>query len=186
MEAAVPAFSKCSPAATTNGATADPSFLRSSSATWPSGAPSRKAGPEITALGGTGEIRYAGASDGRIWISSDSGRTGRVPAPARARAVAAFYVDEQESRIAMAVLAGKGARVLRTINTGVTWDDLSANLPDAAARSIAVDRSAGAAYVATDAGLFLATVDLDRSGPAANWTLISGSLPAAIATATES
>jgi len=69
--------------------------------------------------------------------------------------------------------------VLRTINLGVTWDDLTANLPDAAAHGIAVDRSGGAAYVATDGGLFFATVDLERSSPAANWTLISGSLPAA-------
>ena len=80
----------------------------------------------------------------------------------------------------MAVLGGKGAQhVLRTINLGVTWDDLTANLAETAAHGIAVDRSAGAAYVATDSGLFFATVDLERSGPAANWTLLSSSLPAA-------
>jgi hypothetical protein len=50
--------------------------------------------------------------------------------------VEGFYVDQQEARIAMAVLGGKGVHVLRTINTGVSWDDLSANLPDAAANAI--------------------------------------------------
>src|SRR5262249_30375648 len=60
--------------------------------------------------------------------------------------------------------------------------DLSANLPEAAAQAVAVDRAAGAAYVATESGIFFATVDLDRSGPASNWTLISGALPAAPAT----
>jgi hypothetical protein len=94
--------------------------------------------------------------------------------------VTGIYVDAQESRIALAVVGGKIARVLRTINTGVTWDDISANLPDAAAHSIAVDRPSGAVYIATDAGLFFATVDLDRASPAANWALLSGpSLPKA-------
>src|SRR6202022_3454469 len=73
---------------------------------------------------------------------------------------------------------GKGARhVLRSVNPGVPWDDLSSNLPDAPAYAIAVDRPAGAAYVATESGVFFATVDLDRSSPAGNWTLISGTLP---------
>jgi photosystem II stability/assembly factor-like uncharacterized protein len=142
-------------------------------------AASQQLGAEITAIGGSGEIRYAGAADGRIWISSDGGQTWRGPRPSSGNPVEGFYVDQQESRIAMAVLGGKGVHVLRTINTGVSWDDLSANLPDAAANAIAVDRSAGAAYVATDAGLFFAPVDLDRSSPAANWTPISGSLPVA-------
>ena len=39
--------------------------------------------------------------------------------------------------------------------------------------------ASGAAYVATDGGLFYASVDLEGSSPASNWTLISSSLPAA-------
>jgi uncharacterized protein (TIGR03437 family) len=144
---------------------------------------SQKLGAEITAFGGAGEILYAGASDGRIWISSDRGQNWVGPRPASGSPVENFFVDSQEPRIAMAVVGGKGGpHVLRTINTGVTWDDVSANLPDAPAHAIAVDRPAGAAYVATESGLFFATVDLDRSSPAANWTLISGSLPGAPAT----
>jgi len=88
-------------------------------------------------------------------------------------------VDPQESRIALAVMSGKGPRVLRTINTGLTWDDLSSNLPEGPARAIAVDRPSGAAYVATDAGLFFAIVDLDRASPAPAWTILSRSLPTA-------
>src|SRR5947207_8431583 len=83
--------------------------------------------------------------------------------------------------MAMVVSSGKRRHVLRTVS-GVTWDDVSANLPDVPAHAIAVDRSAGAAYVATDSGLFFATVDLDRSSPASNWALISSALPAASAT----
>jgi uncharacterized protein (TIGR03437 family) len=142
-------------------------------------AASQQLGVEITALGGLGEIRYAGSSDGRIWISSDGAQTWRGPRPASGVPVENFYVDSQEPRIALAVLGGKGAaHVLRTINTGVSWDDLTANLPDSAVHAIAVDRPSGSAYVAADGGLFFASVDLDRSSPATGWTLISGSLPA--------
>src|SRR5258707_4394133 len=114
---------------------------------------SQQLGAEITALGGSGEIRYAGALDGRIWISSDSGQTWRNPRPSSGNAVASFYVDQQEARIAMAVLGGRAAHVLRTINAGVSWDDLSANLPDTGANAIPGDRCAAAAYVAPDSGL---------------------------------
>ncbi|HTM51265.1 MAG TPA: hypothetical protein VL285_21365 [Bryobacteraceae bacterium] len=146
-------------------------------------AASEQLGAEITALGGLGEIRYAGSSDGRIWISTDSAQTWRGPRPASGVPVENFYVDAQQPRIALAVLGGKGAaHVLRTINTGVSWDDLTANLPDSAVHAVAVDRPSGTAYVATDGGLFFASIDLDRSSPATGWTLISGSLPAAIVT----
>jgi uncharacterized protein (TIGR03437 family) len=97
--------------------------------------------------------------------------------------VEGIFVDGQESRIALAVLGGKGTpHVLRSVNTGITWDDLSSNLPDVPAHAIAVDRAAGAAYVATESGVFFASVDLDRSSPASNWMLLSASLPKAAAT----
>lgn len=140
---------------------------------------SQQLNAEITAAAGSGDILYAGASDGRIWISTDRGQTWRGPRPGAGGAVEGFYVNSQESRMALAVLGGKGPHVLRTINTGVTWDDLTNNLPDAAAHALAVDRATGAAYVATDGGLFYATVDLDRASPAGAWTLLSESLPAA-------
>jgi uncharacterized protein (TIGR03437 family) len=136
-------------------------------------------GADITAMSESGETIYAGASDGRIWISSDRGQTWRGPRPGSGGAVENFYVDAAQSQIALAALGGKGAHVLRTVNTGVTWDDISSNLPDVAAHGIAVDRSSGAAYVATDGGLFYASVDLQGSSPASNWTLISSALPAA-------
>jgi uncharacterized protein (TIGR03437 family) len=76
---------------------------------------------------------------------------------------------------------------LRTINAGEGgfWDDLTANLPDAAAHDVVADREAGAVYLATDRGVYLAHEDLDAAGPPANWTLVSGNLPAARATAVE-
>lgn len=142
---------------------------------------SQSLGAEITAVAGSGDILYAGALDGRIWISSDRGQTWRASRQGSGAVVTGFYVDPQQPQIGLATIGGKGAHVLRTVNTGVTWDDLSSNLPDAPAHAIVADRSSGAAYVATDAGLFYAPVDLERSSPASNWTLISNTLPAAAA-----
>ena len=77
---------------------------------------------------------------------------------------------------------------MRTINAGEGgfWDDLTADLPDTAvAHDVVADREAGAVYLATDRGVYLAHEDLEAAGPAANWTLVSGNLPAARATAVE-
>jgi uncharacterized protein (TIGR03437 family) len=144
---------------------------------------SRALGAEITALASSGDALYAGGLDGRIWVSLDRGLNWNNYRAASGSPVEGIFVDGQESRIALAVLGGKGTpHVLRSVNTGITWDDLSSNLPDAPAHAIAVDRAAGAAYVATDSGVYFASVDLDRSSPASNWTLLSASLPSAAAT----
>ncbi len=140
-------------------------------------------GAEITAAATAGDVVYAGSSDGRIWVSMDRGRTWNPPRPGGNGPVESFFVDGQAPRLALAAMGGSGAHVLRTINTGGFWDDLTANLPDAAAHDVAVDREAGAVYVATDRGVYLAQEDLEAAGPPANWTLVSGNLPAARATA---
>ena len=87
-------------------------------------------GAEITALAASGDTLYAGASDGRIWVSLDRGQNWTNYRAASGSPVEGFYVDPQESRVALAVLSGRGAQhVLRSVNRGVTWDDLSSNLP---------------------------------------------------------
>ena len=58
--------------------------------------------------------------------------------------------------MALAAIGGTGAHVLRTTNTGGIWVDLTSNLPDVAAHGVAAERAAGAVYVATDRGVYLA------------------------------
>lgn len=137
-------------------------------------------GADITASAGAGDYRYAGGADGRIWASLDAGRTWNSPAATDRGAVQAIWVDPEEPRVALAALAGpRGPRVLRTVNAGQFWDDLTANLPgDAAARGVTADRAAGAIYVATDRGVFTAPADLNAPAPARPWTQLEG-LPAA-------
>jgi uncharacterized protein (TIGR03437 family) len=145
-------------------------------------------GAEITAAAAAGEVAYAGSSDGRIWVSTDRGRTWGLPRTGGSGPVESFFVDAQAPRLALATLGGSGPHILRTINAGEGgfWDDLTANLPDAAAaHDVVADREAGAVYLATDRGVYLAHEDLEAAGPAANWTLVSGNLPAARATAVE-
>ena len=138
---------------------------------------------EIAAVASAGDVVYAGSVDGRIWVSVDRGRVWVLSSAGGNGAVQDIFVDPQSPRVALAAVAGLGARVLRTTNTGGFWDDLSANLPDVAAHGVVADRTAGAVYVATDRGIYWAHEDLEAPGPPSTWTLLSANLPATHATA---
>ncbi len=140
-------------------------------------------GATITAYGFSADYLYAGSSDGRLWTSNDSGRSWLPESPSTGSPVEAIFVDPQEPRLALAALAGSSdsPRVLRTVNGGLFWDDLSANLPGTPAHGVAADRSSGAVYVATGAGVWMTYADLLAPGPATRWTPISAGLPKAAA-----
>jgi uncharacterized protein (TIGR03437 family) len=140
-------------------------------------------GTRITAVAASGQTVYAGAADGRIWVSIDAEGTWTAsPRTVTSGPVERIFADPTEPRVALAAVGGSGAHVLRTTNSGAFWDDLTSNLPDAPAHGVTADRSAGAVYVATDKGVFFALADLENAGPAPVWTPISASLPAAPAT----
>ena len=144
---------------------------------------SQTLGARITALAASDQTIYAGAADGRIWVSQDAGAGWTASRLGGNGPVERFFADPSEPRVALAALGGAGAHVLRTTNSGGFWDDLTSNLPDVPAHGVTAVRSAGAVYVATDKGVFFAAADLENAGPAAvTWTPISGRLPAAPAT----
>ena len=136
-----------------------------------------KLGNRITALAGAGDVWYAGSADGRIWTSSDGRAHWTVSTAQTAGPVERFAVDAEQPRIAVVVAAARGGHVLRTVNGGLTWDDLTRGLVDAPAHGVALDRAGGAVYVATDLGLFLSRMDLNALGPASAWVNVSGGLP---------
>ena len=144
---------------------------------------SARLGAEITAAAAVGDVVYAGSADGRIWASLDRGRTWNLPFSAGSGPIENLFADAQSPRVALAAAGGTGAHVLRTTNSGGMWVDLTANLPDVAAHGVTADRAAGAVYVATDRGVFLAHEDLEAAGPPSAWTQLSAGLPAARATA---
>ncbi len=140
-------------------------------------------GAEITATAVAGDVVYAGSLDGQIWVSRDRGRSWNPPHTAASGPIEEFFVDAQGPRVALAAAGGTGAHVLRTVNTGEFWDDLSANLPNVPAHGITADGAAGAVYIATDRGVYWAHEDLEGASPASEWSLVTGNLPTARATA---
>jgi uncharacterized protein (TIGR03437 family) len=145
---------------------------------------SQTLGTRITAVALSGQTFYAGAADGRMWVSLDAGGSWTASPRTGAKGpVERFFADPSEPRVALAAVGGTGAHVLRTTNGGAFWDDLTANLPDAPVHGVTAERSAGVVYVATDKGVFFAAADLENAGPAAvTWAPISKGLPAAPAT----
>ena len=142
----------------------------------------------VTAVAEAGDYVYAGSADGRVLASGDRGQTWRsFGSPEESGPVEAIYADSRDPRLALAVSGLRGAaqpgvravHVRRTINGGIFWDDLTANLPDAAVHGVTADRTSGAVYVASDAGVYLTYADLSGAAPATPWTALSHGLPAA-------
>ncbi len=151
---------------------------------------SSRRGAAVTALATKNgdQYIYTGMADGRIIVSADSGVNWQPDTRiGQSGAVTAFWVDPADSRIALAVLASRphGAegippRVLHTIDGGLSWDDVSANLPDLSVRGVTADPDGNAIYVATDQGVFFARANLNvlSVAPAA-WTKLAGLPPVA-------
>lgn len=143
-------------------------------------------GAQVTAVASAGRFLYAGTSAGALYASTDGGESWNPFVQANAGPVEAITIDRNDGRFALAALGAatpanaqlKAAHVLRTTNAGMFWDDLTANLPDAAAHGVTVDRASGTIYIATDAGLFMTSADLGVAGPATPWTGVGGGLPA--------
>ncbi len=140
-------------------------------------------GSEIRAVATSKTIVYAGSTDGRIWVSRDSGKTFDLPHPAGGP-VESIFADPSEPNVAVAALGGNGPHVLRTVDFGGMWDILdSPSLPNAPAHGIAADRASGSIYVATDKGVFFGHADLETA--AINnvaWQNLTAQLPQAPAT----
>jgi uncharacterized protein (TIGR03437 family) len=146
-------------------------------------ATSRRLGALVTVVQAQGDWAYAGSSDGRLWTSMNRGAEWSAPAFNPGAAIESIAVDERDPRRAIVVLSRQldggadplrtPAVVLRTLNGGLYWDDITANLPETAAFGVTADFSANAVYVAALGGLYQA----DLNAP--SWTRLSGGgLPA--------
>ena len=149
----------------------------------------RPCGPEFRALAGTALTlsglgpgirasphRPTGGS-GQAWTGAGHGANSQTGAGE----IEQIWAHPTDGRVALAVTrgqAGLGARVLRTVNGGAYWDDLTANLAPGAITGIAVDRRTGAVYAAIGRGVFWTFADLLAPSPAAGWMAVEGVLPA--------
>jgi uncharacterized protein (TIGR03437 family) len=146
---------------------------------------------DISSVSTTGDTVIAGSTDGRMWWSQDGGKTmtaSLMPSAMEVKAgnrIERIWTDASQPLLALAALSGSGPHVLRTANSGLSWDALdSPTLPNRAAWSVTGDRSSGAVYVATDAGVFYGHADLESAVTApVTWQNITPDpLPAARAT----
>jgi uncharacterized protein (TIGR03437 family) len=126
-------------------------------------------GADVTALATGQQYIYTGMADGRIIVSADGGNT-TLPERhiGQSGAVTAFWVNPADPRIALAALAahahgaeGIPPRLLHTIDGGLSWDDISADLPDVTVHGVTADPTGNAVYVATDQGVYFARTNLD-------------------------
>jgi uncharacterized protein (TIGR03437 family) len=132
----------------------------------------------LTAAADGSSILYAGTADGRLLASADGGSTWTAAPPlAGAQHIDRIWVDATRPASA---LAAAGTRLLRTVNGGLFWDDVTGSLPEAAIHGVTADRSANTVYVATDRGVFSGVLSLNDAGEGASaWKSISQELPAA-------
>jgi uncharacterized repeat protein (TIGR01451 family) len=121
-------------------------------------------------------IVYAGTDDGRIAVTKNA--LAGVGAVWNSLFIGLHYitqvaVDPHISTTAYLTYSGfDSGHVLRTTDGGVTWDDISSNLPNAPANGIAIDPVlAKTYYVATDIGVFWT-----RNG-GAKWSVLGTGLP---------
>ncbi len=139
---------------------------------------------QITAVASAGDLAYAGSADGRIWSSNDHGRSWTLSWQSQdGGRVEEIAIDKAVPQIALAAV-GKAAKptipglsavhAIKTMNGGRFWDDITSDLPDAAAHGIAADQATGMVYIATDAGAYSTTLDLASAARAGAWTKIAG------------
>ena len=60
--------------------------------------------------------------------------------------------------------------MLRTVNAGAFWDDITSDLPPGFVHGVTADRLTGAVYLASDAGLFQTYTDALGAAPPTPWT----------------
>ncbi len=132
-----------------------------------------------------GEVVWAGTSDGNIQVTTDAGKLGSATwrnvtkAPLPNRFITDIGLDPNEQRRAVATYSGFNAntpttpgKVFLTNDQGSTWTDISGDLPDTPANSVAVDpNQANTYYLGTDIGVFQTT----NGGQ--NWVRLGGNLP---------
>lgn len=106
-------------------------------------------------------VVYAGTDDSHVWVTADAGLTwSEISEPLPYRWVTRVAVDPTDEKIAYVTFSGLKWRdpqphVFRTTDMGLTWEDLSNNLPDAPINIIVVDPLyPNLLYVGTDVSAY--------------------------------
>jgi photosystem II stability/assembly factor-like uncharacterized protein len=132
-------------------------------------------GATVTALAvasTNGQVIYA-AAGGNIFVTTDSGATWQQRSiPATTAHIQDLEVDPTNSNLVYAVHdefdVGK---VFRSSDGGATWTDISGNLPNLPAYSLAIDTPDSALFLGNDNGAYVST------DAGASWSTMGTGLP---------
>jgi hypothetical protein len=118
---------------------------------------------------------YVGDNLGEVFVDLNNGSDGfplRTTGLPSGISINGITVDPNNPSIAYVMIGGKGkGHVFRTTNAGVSWTNISSNLPDVPAYSLVVDPRYGKIYVGTDVGVYVST------NTGASWTRLGQGLP---------
>lgn len=145
--------------------------------TGPSADPQYPYGTVTTIAAATTDPRrlYVGTDDHRVWTSPDGGASWeRIDDGLPEAWVTRVRVDPTDEDVVYATLSGfrageAAAHVFRSTDGGESWNDISANLPNAPVNDVVLDGRH--LYVASDVGVFLSP-DTGRS-----WVRFGRELP---------
>jgi uncharacterized protein (TIGR03437 family) len=131
---------------------------------------------DVSAATAGSNAAYAGTADGRLFASRGGAAWNEAPRIA-AGMITRIWMDAERTDVA---LAASGTHLYRTVNGGLFWDEVTGGLQAGQIHGIAADRSAGMVYVATDRGVFSASLSLNDAGAAATrWQPVARELPGA-------
>ena len=154
---------------TTNAQTA------TSNSGWTQIATTSVVGDKVSAIGiSTTDINkiYLGTSNGRILATTNNGTNWTVTTGYQY--ISDFVVDNTNDEICYATLGGaSGVHVLKSIDYGHSWTNISGDIPNIAANSIIIKTvPSRILFVGTDIGVFKSTNE------GTNWVSFSTGLPA--------
>ncbi len=124
-------------------------------------------------------IIYAGTDDGNLWVSSDYGVTWTLVSETLPRRwITRIVVHPTDSHSAYVTYSGLRWRdpqphIFRTRDLGATWENITANLPDAPVNAFAIDPvNTSYLFAGTDIGAFVST------NGGSSWEVLDDGMPA--------
>lgn len=79
--------------------------------------------------------------------------------------------------VQLEIRVGDRARVFRTLDGGLRWDDMTSDLAARQITGIAADKASGGIYLATERGVYYTLNNLEVASAATSWIRLGGNLP---------